>query len=308
MLPWRVANQSLSGDCQPLRPIFHRLGVQRDSRFFAVPSRVAGPYFFSPAGTPRRNFFRPRVFHPAGERDKIAGIRQLTGPARVRRCILPRQDKTALSLTQMLDSKPLPYETTDPDVRLMMQVRDDNAAAFEELVLRYQGRLITVLQNLVKDRDRAEELAQDVFLRVYRARRSYLPDAKFSTWLFTIAHNVGSNALRSLARRHEVNVTARYGGKPGGEPLDDLATAPSGLMPARQLDKAELTEVVRAAVDSLSERQRMAILLAKFEHMSYADIAATMGLSVKAVKSLLSRARENLRGILEPYLQEGIRP
>jgi RNA polymerase sigma-70 factor (ECF subfamily) len=74
------------------------------------------------------------------------------------------------------------------------------------------------------------------------------------------------------------------------------------------LDKAELTEVVRAAVDSLNERQRMAILLAKFEHMSYVDIAATMGLSIKAVKSLLSRARENLRVILEPYLQEGLRP
>ena len=90
--------------------------------------------------------------------------------------------------------------------------------------------------------------------------------------------------------------------------MDDLAAAPSGLMPARQLDKAELTEVVRAAVDSLNERQRMAILLAKFEHMSYADIASTMGLSIKAVKSLLSRARENLRVILEPYLQEGTRP
>jgi len=218
------------------------------------------------------------------------------------------EDKTALSLTQMLDSKPLPYETTDPDVRLMLQVRDDNAAAFEELVLRYQGRLITILQNMVQDRDRAEDLAQDVFLRVYRARKSYLPDAKFSTWLFTIAHNVASNSLRALSRRHEVNVTAGRGGEPRSKPWDDLVTAPSGLMPARQLDKAELAEVVRAAVDSLNERQRMAILLAKFEHMSYADIAATMGLSVKAVKSLLSRARENLRLILEPYLQEGIRP
>lgn len=208
----------------------------------------------------------------------------------------------------MLDSKPLPYETTDPDVRLMLQVRDDNAEAFEELVLRYQGRLITVLQNLVRDRDRAEELAQDVFLRVYRARKSYSPDARFSTWLFTIAHNVGRNALRSLARRHEVHVTAAQDGRATGQSLDDLATAPSGLMPARQLDKAELAEVVRAAVNILNERQRMAILLAKFEHMSYADIATTMGLSIKAVKSLLSRARENLRVILEPYLQEGIRP
>jgi RNA polymerase sigma-70 factor, ECF subfamily len=247
------------------------------------------------------------VFHPAGERDKIVEIRQLAGAGATAN-FPPGQDRTALSLTQMLDSKPLPYETTDPDVRLMLQVRDDNAAAFEELVLRYQGRLITVLQNLVQNRDRAEELAQDVFLRVYRARKTYLPDARFSTWLFTIAHNVGSNALRSRARRHEVNVTAAPGSDSSGKPLDDLATAPSSLMPARQLDKAELAEVVRAAVDSLNERQRMAILLAKFEHMSYADIAATMGLSVKAVKSLLSRARENLRVILEPYLQEGIRP
>jgi RNA polymerase sigma-70 factor (ECF subfamily) len=213
-----------------------------------------------------------------------------------------------LSLTQILESKPLPYETTDPDVRLMLQVRDDNAAAFEELVLRYQARLITVLHNLVRDRDRAEELAQDVFLRVYRARKSYLPDAKFSTWLFTIAHNVGSNAIRSMSRRREVNVAPAHGGDAGGKPLEDLAAAPSGLMPSRQLDKAELTEVVRSAVDSLNERQRMAILLAKFEHMSYVDIAATMGLSIKAVKSLLSRARENLRVILEPYLQEGTRP
>ena len=84
-------------------------------------------------------------------------------------------------------------------------------------------------------------------------------------------------------------MTASSGAVPS-QPLDDLAAAPSGLMPARQLDKAELAEVVRAAVDSLSERQRMAILLAKFEHMSYADIAATMGLSIKAVKSLLARA------------------
>ena len=212
-----------------------------------------------------------------------------------------------MSLTEVLETNHAAYETTDPDVRLMLQVRDDNAIAFEELVLRYQARLISVLQNLVQDRDRAEELAQDVFLRVYRARKTYTPDAKFSTWLFTIAHNVARNAVRSLSRRREVNVTASSGAVPS-QSLDEMAAAPSGLTPSRQLDKAELTEVVRAAVDSLSERQRMAILLAKFEHRSYADIASTMGLSIKAVKSLLSRARENLRVILEPYLQEGRRP
>ena len=84
----------------------------------------------------------------------------------------------------------------DPDVRLMLEVRDDSAAAFEELMLRYQNRLITVLEHLVGHRQLAEDLAQDVFLRLYRSRKRYTPGAKFSTYLFTIANNVASNALR----------------------------------------------------------------------------------------------------------------
>ena len=107
------------------------------------------------------------------------------------------------------DSTSQNYELRDPDVRLMLQVRDDNAAAFEELVVRYQGRLITVLEQLVHKRDVAEDLAQEVFLRVFRAGKSYQPGAKFSTWLFTIANNVASNALRSLSRRREVSVPAQ---------------------------------------------------------------------------------------------------
>ena len=198
------------------------------------------------------------------------------------------------------------YVSTDPDVRLMLRVRDDDASAFEELVVRYQTRLITLLWRLIQDRDKAEELAQDVFLRVYRARSSYVPTAKFSTWLFTIAHNVASNALRSLARRREVNITPDSSDAATAKPLDNMASAPSGLMPTRQVAKAELAEVVRAAVDSLNERQRMALLLARFEHMSYAEIGETMELSVQAVKSLLSRARENLRILLGPYMREDV--
>lgn len=211
-------------------------------------------------------------------------------------------------LSKAVESQSSSYETVDPDVRLMLQVRDGNAAAFEELVLRYQNRLITVLQNLVHNRHRAEELAQEVFLRVFRARVNYRPEARFATWLFTIAHNVASNALRAAARQHEVNVSADQGGEVAAKPMDSMAVAPSGLMPVRQLEKGELADIVRQAIDSLGERQRMAVMLSRFEHMSYQDIAETMGLSVQAVKSLLSRARDNLRQILEPYVQEGIRP
>ena len=214
----------------------------------------------------------------------------------------------ALTVAETITLEQPKYEATDPDVRLMLQVRDGSAGAFEELVVRYQARLITVLQNLVHNADRADELAQDVFLRVYRARHTYEPSAKFSTWLFTIAQNVARNALRAQSRRHEVNLALEQSGEVANKPLDDMAPAPSGLMPTRQLEKAEIREVVRQAIDTLNERQRMALLLAKFEHMSYTDIAATMGLTVKAVKSLLSRARENLRAILEPYMEQGMRP
>ena len=200
------------------------------------------------------------------------------------------------------------YELRDPDVRLMLQVRDDNAAAFEELVLRYQGRLMTVLEQLVQSRDVAEDLTQDVFLRVFRARKTYQPGAKFSTWLFTIANNVASNKLRSLARRREVNVSPRGDQDSSPDPMDQMALDASGMMPTRQLDRSERAEIVQQAIQSLGDRQRLALLLSKFEGMSYAEIGETMGLSSQAVKSLLSRARGNLRMVLEPYMKEGVLP
>jgi RNA polymerase sigma-70 factor (ECF subfamily) len=196
----------------------------------------------------------------------------------------------------------------DPDVRLMLEVRAGNAAAFEELMLRYQNRLVTVLEHLVGKRGQAEDLAQEVFLRVYRARQTYVPGAKFSTWLFTIANNVAANASRSRSRRREVQVAPTDHDDDQPATIDELALAASGLMPGRQLDKAELREVVQAALATLSERQRLAVLLNKFEGMSYADIAATMEMSPQAIKSLLCRARENLRQVLEPYLERGERP
>lgn len=208
----------------------------------------------------------------------------------------------ALSLAQ---PPPLDYALHDPDVRLMLQVRDGDASAFEELVERYKNRLLTVLEHLVGHREQAEDLAQEVFLRVFRARERYEPGAKFSTWLFTIANNVASNALRSRSRRREVGVPEANGSESGAMSLDQLAKAASGFMPARRMDKAEQAAMVRQAVSTLSERQRTALLLSKFEGMSYQDIAETMGLSVQAIKSLLSRARVNLKEVLTPYVEEG---
>ena len=150
-----------------------------------------------------------------------------------------------MALTQ---SQPTHYELHDPDVRLMLQVRDGDAAAFEELVRRYRDRLLTILEHLVGHREQAEDLAQDVFVRVFKARERYEPEAKFSTWLFTIANNVASNALRSRSRRREVGVPEGNGADSAALALDQLAKAASGFMPTRALDKAEQAEMVRHAV------------------------------------------------------------
>lgn len=202
----------------------------------------------------------------------------------------------------------IPVELRDPDVRLMLRVRDDDAPAFEELVCRYQARLIGVLEHLVGDRQQAEDLAQEVFLRVFRSRKNYQPAAKFSTWLFTIANHVALNARRNRARRREVHLDADSNASRPAVSAASAVMASSGQMPARQLDKAEMRDVVRAAVGGLNERQRMAVLLNKFEGMNYQEIADVMEMSVKAIKSLLMRARVNLRELLEPYLEHGAPP
>ena len=193
----------------------------------------------------------------------------------------------------------------DPDVRLMLRVKEGDETAFTQLVSLYQDRLLGVLYHLLQDQEAAEDLAQEVFLRIYRARRGYEPTARFSTWLFRIANNLASNLRRDEGRRKEVNLPASDSGPLGPRPEERLIAEKSALMPTRQLDKTETRGVVQAALSALNERQRIAVLLHKFEEMSYADIGATLDMSPAAVKSLLSRARENLRAELEPYVRQG---
>ena len=206
------------------------------------------------------------------------------------------------------DSTAERYAQLDPDVRLMLRVRDGDADAFEQLVTRYQNRLLTVLQIWLGSRDQAEDLVQEVFLRVYRARDRYVPASKFSTWLYTIANNVASNARRKLARRREVHLQPADSRELPQASLEQLAKETSGLLPTRLADKAELAQIVHMAINTLNDRQRMAVLLCKFEDLSYAEIAETMNMSPQAIKSLLSRARGNLKSALEPYLHGGRKP
>lgn len=185
----------------------------------------------------------------------------------------------------------------DPDIRLMLAVRGGDQAAFAELVERYQHRLVGVMNHLVGHPQEAEDLAQEVFLRVFRTRHKYTPKAKFSTWLFTIANNLALNALRDRHRRKAMPLEVRESGAHITAPADNRAPTPN-----QPMQQQELAEVVRRALDDLNERQRVAVVLNKFEDMGYAEIAEVMGLSTKAVKSLLSRARGRLREALQPYI------
>jgi RNA polymerase sigma-70 factor (ECF subfamily) len=189
----------------------------------------------------------------------------------------------------------------DPDTRLMLAVRDDQAGAFEELVQRYQSRLVGILHHLVANATEAEDLAQEVFLRVYRARKKYRARCKFSTWLFTIANNVALNSLRAGRRKRAVSLNVNDSGPLGPRPAERLVHD-SGSQPSKRIQQQEIAAVVRQALDHLNERQRMAVVLNKFEDMNYAEIAAVMGLTTKGVKSLLCRARTNLRAALQSYI------
>jgi len=191
----------------------------------------------------------------------------------------------------------VPRWLEDPEVRLMLRARDGDDEAFAQLVRAYSRRVVGYFCRHVCDRSEAEDLAQEVFLRLYRSRTRYQPKARFGTWVFRIMQNVARNALR-YRRRHPV-VRLAPTSEGGGEAfLFDPGEAPS-----RPLERAEVAEVVRAAVAGLAGRQRAAVELHQFRDHTYAEVAAELDLTPKAAKSLLYRARNQLREGLREYVQ-----
>src|SRR5437868_1287218 len=135
----------------------------------------------------------------------------------------------------------------DPDIRLMLRVRDDEPAAFAELVENYQHRLVAVMHHLVGNAEEAEDLAQEVFLRVYRARKKYRPRSKFSTWLFTIANNLALNALRTRQRKPVVPLPAQDSGPLGPRPAEQLVKD-TGSSPSTRIQNLELVGIIQKAL------------------------------------------------------------
>jgi RNA polymerase sigma-70 factor, ECF subfamily len=184
------------------------------------------------------------------------------------------------------------------DVQLMLDVKAGDEASFELLLQKYRMPLVNFLYRMVRDRATAEDLAQEVFLRVYRARKKYSPSVKFTTWLFRIATNLALNSLRDgRYRQMEVSLDA-----PAEE--DELPMQ----LPAREaciderLIERDRAEFIRGAVMALPEKQRVAVLLHKYEEMDYEEIAHVLECSESALKSLLFRAYETLRVQLAPLV------
>src|ERR1700726_3689926 len=143
----------------------------------------------------------------------------------------------------------------DPGIRLLLRARDDDDAAFAELVERFQHRLVAVMHHLVGNAEEAEDLAQEVFLRVYRGRKKYHPRAKFSTWLFTIANNLALNALRSRQRKPVVPLDVHDSGPLGPRPAEQLVRDRAS-QPVQRIQQQELAALIRQALEGLNERQR----------------------------------------------------
>lgn len=191
----------------------------------------------------------------------------------------------------------LPPDEAAQDFIWMQRVARGDMAAFEQLVEAHQARVIgTVAQMLGSDAD-AEDIAQQVFIRVWKNAARYQPTAKFTTWLFKITRNLVFNELRRR-KRHPATALEREEEEHHFQAADLSAPAPDASM----LD-AELQHAIQLAIDALPETQRMAIVLRRYEEMPYEEIGAVLGLSVPAVKSVLFRARAELKEKLRKYLE-----
>ena len=197
--------------------------------------------------------------------------------------------------------------TERSDVELMLAIQAGDEGAFSVLVDRHRSAIVNLTYRYLKNRADAEDVAQEVFLRVYRARKRYQPKAKFTTWLYRVAVNASLNEVRSRKNR-AVFGAATLGSGDGDSLVGPVVADGAAPAPPVEAERSELKAMVHRAMDGLPDRQRMALILNKFHGLSYEELAATLEMTVPAIKSLLVRARENVRKSIEPYLRSGVDP
>jgi len=188
----------------------------------------------------------------------------------------------------------------DRGTKWMLAYQGGSEAAFDLIVEAYSGQVYALFTRFLGNVPEREDLVQEVFLRVIRARQRYRATARFSTWLYRIAFNLAVN--RTQRRRPTTTLPEGPEGADGdalGQFGDERVPDPS-----ERLEQEDVVGAVRRAIAELPESQRMALILARYEELPFAEIAAVLDSSEKAIKSLVHRARENLRAKLAPFLQE----
>ena len=191
----------------------------------------------------------------------------------------------------------------DPDAVLMLRVKRGDRAAFTELVEKYKQPVMNFVQRSLRDETEAEDLAQNVFLQVYKSRARYERTAKFSTWLFTIARNLCLNEIRRRSRHPAESLEethAEHDELPSRQYEDKKV-----LLATENVLHGELADKIEAALAELPEQQRSAILLCRQDELSYDEIAEVLGCSLSATKSIIHRGRETLKEKLKTYLRSG---
>jgi RNA polymerase sigma-70 factor (ECF subfamily) len=192
----------------------------------------------------------------------------------------------------------------DQGVQLMLAWQAGDESAFDRIVEIYSPQVYALLTRFLGQRSTREDLVQEAFLRVIRARERYEPTARFTTWLFRIVYNLAVNETQRGGSRERLAMD--FGGPTDdrdGDPMNEIGDA-EATPPSHALEREDMVRAVRAAIERLPETQRMALILAKYEERPYAEIAQIIGSTEKAVKSLVHRARETLRVTLAPYLSE----
>lgn len=189
----------------------------------------------------------------------------------------------------------------DPGVRLMLAWQQGDETAFDRIVERYSGQVFALLTRFLGPVAQREDLVQEVFLRLIRARDRYQPSARFSTWLYRIVFNLAANEREKARLRNNVSLDAM---DPTGEGSSYEPEDTEALLPSEALERDDAVRAVQDAIARLPQRQRMALILAKYEGLPYSEIGEVLGSNEKAVKSMIHRARENLRSMLSRYLTE----
>lgn len=183
------------------------------------------------------------------------------------------------------------------DRQLMLHVRAGDADAMEKLIRRHQDSVYATIAGMLRNSPEVDDIAQQVFIRVWKAASTYEPTAKFKTWLFTIVRNQVFNEMRRTKRKPAFSADAFEEANGLTVSVDDQPSPDEAAL------HSELRQAIDEAIESLPEKARLAVQLRRFENMAYEEIADILGITVSATKSLLFRARTMLRESLDSYLQ-----